>query len=392
MSGRSLPKNVTLIIGRQSEAVQVASIYSALVRHYQVRIRVVLTGEEGDRAAQCLESFSIAVDQDLRIRHDIGHDRLTTLLLEGVGRELADNVPDLLLVSGQSLSAFCAGLAAYQLGIPVAHVQAGVRSGKIRNPPPEESQCVLIDAIADLNFVSGVAAREHLISEGVEPHRVVVSGNPAEDSVEVLCSRVEELGPDAPELRKLINRPGRWIVATCDPRVHSEDERFAISAALRHLAIRYHDLVHLVCPLPVHPDDRGALTDHLASLPNVHRVPPLSHADYVWLASRGAVFVTDGHIGRSLALHHPRAVLRQLIEGPQVAGAEVAVVAEVDKDRIVEATVGLLESEVLRMASAASRPRPRRRSVGERIAETISAYLEVAITESDQEPESTLSA
>lgn len=337
---------VLAVMGTRPECIKLAPVVRAL-RAGGMDVEVCATGQHRGLLDQALRELQLVARHELRVmRPDQTLAGLTARLLDALERLLGRRRFDLVLVQGDTTSTFAGALAAYYHGIPLAHVEAGLRTGRRDDPFPEEVNRALVARVADLHFAPTAAARDNLRREGIAPRSIHVTGNTGIDSLLWALRR-----PLPPAARRLLPRDGRRLVVVTAHRRESFGPRLeAILSAVAGLA-RREDLEVL---LPVHPNPsvRRAAARVLRGS-GVRQTAPLGYVSFVHLLRRAALIVTDsgGIQEEAPTLGVPVLVVREAserMEGVRSGHAEV---------------VGTSRVEVLRRASALldRPPRPHRR-------------------------------
>ena len=265
---------------------------------------------------------------------------MTARVLEHMTHTIAAEPTDVVLVHGDTTTALATTLAAFYLGVPVGHVEAGLRSGRMDAPFPEEMNRVVIDRLARHLFAPTPRAAENLAREGAASARVLVTGNTAIDALLEVRARVGAL--DLP-VRRLVHDAPRLVLVTAHRRESFGAPLAAVFAAVERLARTHPDLPFVY---PVHPNPevegpaRAALT-----APNVHLVPPVGYAELVWLLDRAELVLTDsgGIQEEGATLGRPLLVLREVTERPELIEAGAGLLVGTDRDRIVAEGARLLD-------------------------------------------------
>ena len=305
-----------------------------------------MTGQHRKMLDQVLDLTGILPDHDLDVMHS-GQtlDELTARLLTGIGRVLDTEKPDLVLVQGDTTSAFVGALAAYYRQIAVAHVEAGLRSGEKYRPWPEEINRKAISAIAALHFAPTTTAAESLISESVEAETIHVTGNTAVDAVRWMADKVDSDSMIGAEVSDVLERfaDKRLVVLTAHRRESFGEGLRNIARAAAMIAAR--EDVAIVCPVHPNPAVRPALETAMGDLANVALVPPLGYAAFVWLLKASTLLLTDsgGIQEEAAALGKPVLVMRDATERSEGIVAGTARLVGTEESRIVRETEGLLD-------------------------------------------------
>jgi len=343
-----MPRRVLTIFGTRPEAIKLFPLVHALAGDPRFDSRVCVTGQHRGMLDQVLEIAGLAPDHDLDLmRPDQSLDALTAALITGLGRVMDEERPDWVVVQGDTATAMAGALAAYYRKIPVAHVEAGLRSGNIHHPWPEEVNRKVIGTIAALHCAPTGTAAEALRRETVDPATVHVTGNTVIDALHWITARIGERPELAAGLAGLERRfAGRRIVGVTSHRRESFGEGMqAIAAAIRRLAAR--DDVAVIFPVHLNPHVREVMNAELAGLDNVALLEPLDYPHFARLLAIAHLMLTDsgGVQEEAPALGKPVLVMRETTERPEGVAAGTAKLVGTDADRIVREAERLLDDE-----------------------------------------------
>jgi len=305
--------------------------------------RVIVTAQHRGLLDQTLQAFALVPDYDLDVmRPGQTLAESTSRIIAALDPVLVKEAPDLVIVQGDTTTTFCGALGAFYRGAPVAHVEAGLRSGDFRQPFPEEMNRVLATQLARLHFASTEAAAENLLREGVAPDRVLVTGNTGIDALletrDALASgRLRAEGLAAPDT-------GKKLILVTAHRRESFGEGFdGICEALARLAARGD--VQIVYPVHPNPEVRAVVERRLGGIAAIRLIEPLSYVPFVDLIRRARVLLTDsgGIQEEAPSLGKPVLVLREKTERPEAVAAGAARLTGTDPARIVAETSLLLD-------------------------------------------------
>lgn len=348
---------VMLVYGTRPEAIKMAPLALAMGADPRFEPIVVVTGQHREMLDQVNRFFGLTPDIDLDI-HRPGQTltQVTVGTLEGVGRVIEERAPDLVVVQGDTTSAFAAGLAAFYHRVPVAHVEAGLRTGSIDSPFPEEANRRLLTQITGLHLCPTGRARENLLREGTDPGRVVVTGNTVIDALLAAVERPVPFGD--PLLAKAVNQSDKRVVLVTAHRRESWGEPMRrIGRALARIASSHPDTV-LVLPVHRNPAVREAIVPQVRECPNVVVTEPLAYGEFCSLMRRSELVVTDsgGVQEEAPALSKPVLVMRENTERPEAVDFGVAALVGTEEDALVTAVSTLLDVPEAhdRMARAAN--------------------------------------
>ena len=352
MSGR---QRILTVFGTRPEGIKLFPLLHALDRDERFESRVCVSAQHREMLDQVLAIAGVKPDHDLDLmRSDQSLDALTAGLLAGLGRVMDEERPDHVVVQGDTATAMTAAIAAYYRKIPVAHVEAGLRSGDIHHPWPEEVNRKVIGAIAALHFAPTATAAEALRRENVAAGTIHVTGNTVIDALHWITGRIAghpELACGLAELERRF--AGKRIIGvTTHRRENFGDGMEAIAEAIRRLAARS-DLA-VIFPVHLNPNVRSVMGERLAGLDNVALVEPLDYPHFARLLDISTLMLTDsgGVQEEAPALGKPVLVMRETTERPEGIAAGTARLVGTDADRIVAEAERLLDDETAYAAMA----------------------------------------
>jgi UDP-N-acetylglucosamine 2-epimerase (non-hydrolysing) len=339
---------VMTAFGTRPEAIKMFPVVHALRQMPSLDVRVCVTAQHREMLDQVLEIARITPDVDLDVmRANQTLDGLLARLVVGLGEMFDSERPDRVLVHGDTLTTMAATLAAYFRKIPVGHVEAGLRSGNIYHPWPEEVNRKVAGAVADLHFAPTETAAAALRRENVPADRIHVTGNTVIDALLATKARIDDTPSLASGLDPLIDRfAGKRIIAvTSHRRENFGDGMKAIAQAIAAIAAR--DDVAVVFPVHPNPHVRAAMEPILGSLSNVALVDPLDYPHFVRLLAASELVLTDsgGVQEEAPALGKPVLVMRETTERPEGIEAGTARLVGTDKARIVSEIFKLLDDK-----------------------------------------------
>ncbi|WP_286255693.1 non-hydrolyzing UDP-N-acetylglucosamine 2-epimerase [Marinobacter shengliensis] len=310
-----------------------------------------VTGQHREMLDQVLSLFELAPDYDLNIMRP-GQDLtdVTAGILQGMRGVLADAKPELVLVHGDTATTFAATLAAYYQQIPVGHVEAGLRTGNLYSPWPEEANRKLTGALAAVHFAPTQKSADNLLAEGIEGRAVHVTGNTV---IDALFKIVERFDADAELADSLAQNfpfldPERRVVLVTGHRRESFGGGFErICEALARTARAFPE-VDIVYPVHLNPNVREPVNRLLSGLDNVHLIEPLDYLPFVYLMSRSYLILTDsgGIQEEAPSLGKPVLVMRDTTERPEAVDAGTVELVGTDVERICERLHRLLTDKV----------------------------------------------
>ncbi len=353
---------VLTVFGTRPEAIKMAPLVKHLETVAGIESRVCVTAQHRQMLDQVLDLFEIRPDHDLDLMRP-GQDltSITCEILQSIRRVYEAERPDIVLVHGDTTTTFAASLAAFYQRIAVGHVEAGLRTGNLYSPWPEEANRRLTGALARLHFAPTSTSRENLLRENVPDEHIVVTGNTVIDALLAVRSKLEQadalraslagqfpfLRPDAP-----------LLLITGHRRENFGGGFERICAAIAQLA-RRHPSLDLVYPVHMNPNVREPVGRLLGGIDNVHLIEPLDYLPFVYLMSRATVILTDsgGIQEEAPSLGKPVLVMRDTTERPEAVAAGTVRLVGTDTQRIVDGVTRLLEDpEDYRRMSVAHNP------------------------------------
>lgn len=351
-----MPARVLVVFGTRPEAVKLAPVVQALVADPSFTPLVAVTAQHRDLLDQILELFRIEPDYDLdlmRPGQDLYH--VTSAALLGLKPVLADAAPDLVVVQGDTTTTFVGALAAFYERIPVAHVEAGLRTGDPFAPYPEETNRALTARLANYHFAPTDLAHENLVREGIDPRAITVTGNTGVDALLQVAERVRLTPPALPRPLRDLDPKRRLVLVTAHRRESFNGGMERICRAVAELARRRPEL-DIVFPVHPNPNVRAAVDATLADTKNVRVVEPVDYEQLVWLLTRAHLVLTDsgGIQEEAPSLNVPALVLRDKTERPEGVETGALKLVGTNPTRIVGEALRLLddETEHARMAAA----------------------------------------
>jgi len=334
-------KTVLSVFGTRPEAIKMAPILGLLAREKGLRSLVCVTAQHREMLDQVLELFAIRPDQDLDLmREGQSLEEITARGLTAVAEVLKRVKPDLLLVQGDTTTTMVASLAAFYARVPVAHVEAGLRTGDAAYPFPEEVNRRITSILAQHHFAPTERARRNLLSECIAEHSILVTGNTVIDALLQTAAMKPSRAPRLPY------RGTRIILVTAHRRENFGKPLLEIIAAMRDLATRYPD-VDLVYPVHRNPNVDRPVRKELALVPGIHLIDPLEYKAFVDLMAESTLILTDsgGIQEEAPSLGKPVLVLRDETERPEAVEAGTVRLVGPHREAIVSSASELLDSK-----------------------------------------------
>lgn len=343
--------------GTRPEAIKLAPVVRQLAQAPGIETVSCVTAQHRRMLDQVLGVFGLVPHYDLDLMRP-GQDLawLTGAVVEGVARVLRSQRPDWLVVQGDTTTAFAAALAGFYERVPVAHVEAGLRTHDPMSPRPEEMNRRLVSELAALHFAPTARAAANLAREGIDAERVLVTGNTVIDALRWTAERPEG-GPVlqavmAQHAPALAASTRRWILVTLHRRENLGERLENICGGLAQLAARGD--VEIVFPVHLNPVVRASVEQLLGGLAAVHRLPPLEYLPFVALLRRAYLVITDsgGIQQEAPGLGKPVLVARDTTERPEAIEAGTALLAGADGAHIAQLASRLLDDTAAYAAMA----------------------------------------
>ncbi len=345
---------VLTIFGTRPEAIKLAPVIKELEKNPEIVSSVCVTAQHRQMLDQVLQLFEINPDFDLDLmREDQSLFDITASILQNLEEVLKEERPDIVLVHGDTTTAFVASLAAYYFKIKIGHVEAGLRTYDKYNPFPEEINRRLVDVLCDLWFAPTKNAKQNLLREGAPDDKIFVTGNTVIDAL--LWVTKHQASPAVQEgmKRQLYDKFGvsldkRRVILVTGHRRESFGEGFEnICQGLKKIAEHNPD-IQLIYPVHLNPSVRGPVFRILGDTTNVHLIEPLDYALFVFLMNRAYIILTDsgGIQEEAPSLGKPVLVMRDKTERPEAIEAGTAKIIGTDCERIFTETQQLLDDQV----------------------------------------------
>ncbi|WP_413705017.1 non-hydrolyzing UDP-N-acetylglucosamine 2-epimerase [Pseudomonas sp. Pseusp16] len=331
---------VMMVFGTRPEAIKMAPLARVLRNWPGIDLNICSTGQHREMLKQVLDSFELTVDEDLQVMTQ-GQtlNGLSEQLLGQLDKAYERVQPDIVLVHGDTTTSFIAALAAFNRQLPIGHVEAGLRTGNLRAPWPEEANRRLTGVIADLHFVPTLNNEDNLLREGVSKANIEVTGNTVIDALVWMRNHQQEIHwhPAADSPLAVLDDNRRMVLITGHRRENFGGGFRNICLALATLAERYPD-VQFVYPVHLNPQVQSAVYSVLSDKPNIYLVAPQDYQHFVWLMDRAYFILTDsgGIQEEAPAIGKPLLVLRDVTERPLALEGGTVVLVGTDTDRIVK--------------------------------------------------------
>ena len=340
---------VMVVYGTRPEAIKLAPVIRRLKSYDDLDVVVVSTAQHQQLLASIVERFGIQADYQLPAM-PVGRalNELLAATIDGLDSILAEVKPQLALVQGDTTTAFASALAAFNKGVEVAHLEAGLRTGDIRAPFPEEANRRLISQIAELHCAPSGDAAQNLLAEGIPKEKIVITGNTVIDALYEVAEWDVEFSDD--RVKDLVNQNYGFVLVTAHRR-ENLDKLGEIASAIAQLAKSFSN-VSFVVPLHANPLVREAFQQKLAGKDNVFLIDALPYPEFTALLRRSWMVITDsgGVQEEAPALGVPVLLMRDKTERHEVLQSGSVRLVGTDSTRIVEAATRILDDEEERAA------------------------------------------
>lgn len=339
---------IALALGTRPEAIKLAPLYWRLREapdHFEPQLWV--TGQHRLLLDQVLETFNLKPHRDLNLmRPGQSLTDITCAVLAGFQQAFAEERPDMIVVQGDTTTAFAAALAGFYAGIAVAHVEAGLRTWNRFAPYPEEANRQMVSCLADLHFAPTAQAQKNLTRQGIPLEQIWVTGNTVIDALDIMVKRIRRTAPafppDFPAERLADGR--RMILITGHRRENFGRGFESICRAIAQLAERFAEC-EFIYPVHLNPNVREPVMRLLQGKENVHLIEPLPYEPFIWAMDRAHLLLSDSGGVQEEAPHlgKPVLVMRDTTERPEALEAGTALLVGTDRDKIVANCIRLME-------------------------------------------------
>ena len=342
---------VLTVFGTRPEAIKMAPVVMRLAASDEIDSKLCVTAQHRQMLDQVLELFDLTPDYDLDLMTQ-GQDLfdISARSMLGLRDVLRQDRPDLVLVHGDTTTCFTAALAAFYEVITVGHVEAGLRTGNLRAPFPEEANRTLVGRLATYHFAPTETARKNLLAESVADNRIWVTGNTVIDALLTVRDMVEQYSESrwvqmfGSSLYGRIVDPARKLVLITGHRRENFGRGFRdLCTAIRDIANSHPDW-DLIYPVHLNPNVQRPVYEMLAGLGNVLLIDPLDYAPFVWLMNKSDLVLTDsgGIQEEAPALGKPVLVMREVTERPEAVEAGTVLLVGTDRIKIVSSVERVL--------------------------------------------------
>lgn len=343
------PRRVMIVFGTRPEAIKCIPVIHALQTMENVELTVCVTGQHRELLDKVLAMAKITPQVDLNLMTP-GQTlpQITSRVLERLPQVIEAYQPDVMLVQGDTTTAFAAALTAFYHKVPVGHIEAGLRSHQLYNPWPEEANRKLAAVLTRWHFAPTETAKQNLLKEGVDAKDILVTGNTVIDALHFFLKHIHEdkmLSAQFAAQFSYLSPTKKLIVVTTHRREHFDGGIERICHALKRLSERPD--VQLVFPVHPNPNVRGPVETILGEAGDVALIPPLDYLPFLYLMEKATLILSDsgGVQEEAPALGKPVLVLRETTERPEGVEAGTALLVGTDAERIVAEANRLLDDE-----------------------------------------------
>ncbi len=351
-------KKILIVFGTRPEAIKMVPVIKELKKHpNKFDVRVCITAQHREMLDQVINIFNIKPDYDLNImqpNQDLFDITSRTLLkMKDV---LTSSKPDLVMVHGDTTTSTTAALSAYYFQIPVAHVEAGLRTGNIYSPWPEEMNRRMTGVLTTIHLSPTKQAKQNLITENVNQDSIFVTGNTVIDTLQMASAKMEEdkqlktkiegelSGYFNSEFKQIVNT--KFILVTGHRRENFGDGFIQICESIKEIALRY-PKINIIYPVHLNPNVQKPVYELLGKINNVHLIPPISYLPFIYLLKNCYFVLTDsgGIQEEAPSFGKPVLVMRDTTERPEAVDAGTVKLVGANKAKIVDESCKLIDDK-----------------------------------------------
>lgn len=355
-----MKKKVLLVFGTRPEAIKMAPLALKLKEQMvDFEVKVCVTGQHRQMLDQVLELFNLTPDFDLNLmKPGQTLSDITSGVLKGLEQVFVEWTPDVVLVHGDTATTFAASLAAYYHKIAVGHVEAGLRTGDIYSPWPEEANRKLTGALTTYHFAPTQSSYNNLVKENIPPNSITITGNTVIDALLTVKSKVEtdqEIINQFEQQFDFLDSAKKLILVTGHRRENFGQGFLNICTALANIAKQHPD-VQIVYPVHLNPNVQKPVNELLSGISNIHLIAPQDYLPFVYLMNRSYLILTDsgGIQEEAPSLGKPVLVMRDTTERPEAVEAGTVKLVGTDAALIQQSVIELLENSSLYQTMAAA--------------------------------------
>lgn len=351
-------KKIMAVFGTRPEAIKMAPLVKALKEDPEIEDIVCLSGQHAEMLSQVMDFFQLEADYNLEVMQ--AHPKLPQVyarVLDGLTEVIEKEKPDLIMVHGDTATTAAGAMAAFFNQIPVAHIEAGLRTGNLYSPWPEEFNRRVAGLITKIHFAPTEKSKKNLLNEGVPDEQILVTGNTV---IDALFMTVDKLSKDEAFKESFFKQypfaktSKKLILVTGHRRENFGEGLKSVCGALSELASR--DDVEIVYPVHLNPNVKGPVEELLGAKDNIHLISPLEYNDFIFLMKHSHIIITDsgGVQEEAPSLGKPVLVTRNTTERPEAVEAGTVKLVGTDFELIVNSTKELLDNEEAYLATSRS--------------------------------------
>jgi len=355
-------KKILLVFGTRPEAIKMAPLALQLQQNSEFETKVCVTGQHRQMLDQVLALFNLKPDFDLNLmKPDQTLSDVTSGVLKGLEDIFSEWLPEVVLVHGDTATTFAASLAAYYHKVKVGHVEAGLRTGDIYSPWPEEANRKLTGTLANYHFAPTLSSYNNLIKEDINPENIIITGNTVIDALLKVKEKVEtddKVIADFKAKFSFLDKSKKMILVTGHRRENFGQGFLNICKALANIAKKYSD-VQIVYPVHLNPNVQKPVNELLSDILNIHLIEPQDYLPFVYLMNRSYLILTDsgGIQEEAPSLGKPVLVMRDTTERPEAIEAGTVKLVGTDVTVIEKSVTDLLvDTELYKQMAEAHNP------------------------------------
>ena len=343
----AIRRRVLFVFGTRPEAIKMAPLIQEMTAREEFEVKICITSQHREMLDQVMTFFGLTADYDLDLMKP-GQSLLDVVagVVVGMDKVITESMPDIIIVQGDTNTVLAGALAAFYKKIPIAHLEAGLRSGDMGSPFPEEGNRIMVSRIANWHFAPTIGAAENLSREGITAG-VVVVGNTVIDALLLGLEKIKTQGEDGfHRLFGAVDFQKRVILVTGHRRENFGEPLENICRALKEIITTFED-VEIIFPVHLNPNVREPVYRILSAIPRVHLIEPLDYPELIWLMRKSYLIMTDsgGIQEEAPTLGKPVLVMRGVTERQEGVDAGTAILVGTDQSRIVREVSTLLENQ-----------------------------------------------
>lgn len=366
MTNKATKQKILTVFGTRPEAIKMAPVALGIAEDSSFTAEICITAQHREMLDQVMNIFSLKADYDLNLMRP-GQDLydITSRVLVGMRDVLREAKPDIVLVHGDTTTCFAAGLAAFYEGIKLGHVEAGLRTGNMQAPFPEEANRSLVGRLANYHFAPTELAKNNLLAENVDPSSIYITGNTVIDALLMVRDKADAMPAShwqqvfGQELYQEITHPQKKLILITGHRRENFGQGFVdLCNAIKELAKKHPDWV-LLYPVHLNPNVQKPVNEILSGLANAHLIEPQEYLPFVWLMNQSDLILTDsgGIQEEGPSLGKPVLVMRAVTERPEAVVAGTVKLVGTNTKKIVDGVEQvLLDKNVYKTMSTAINP------------------------------------